>query len=162
MGAGKTTTGRKLANLLGYRFFDLDTMIEKDENLTVTEIFRLKGEPYFRNKEASLLRNVNGDERLVISTGGGLPCFLNNMKWMNEHGITVYLKMSPEALCQRLRRVRHNRPLIAEMQGTELLNYIRESLKIRETFYLEAHIIMEGKNLDVQMLARNILAFERN
>src|SRR5437773_11285939 len=91
MGSGKTFFGKQLAQLLNYEFIDLDELIGKNEGATIAEIFFSKGEAYFRSKESSLLKSLSQNENAVIATGGGTPCFHDNMKWMNEHGITVYL-----------------------------------------------------------------------
>ncbi len=161
MGAGKTTAGRKLAGLLGYRFTDIDSLIEAGECMPVSDIFRMKGEEWFREKESEILKNLSLDDRLVVATGGGLPCFHNNMEWMNSHGVTVYLRMDPDALYRRLLKGRQKRPLIKDKSGPELLRYIQETLKIREPFYLRSHLHAEGKNLDVKSLAQRIMMFHR-
>ncbi len=156
MGAGKTTTGRKLARKLDYRFTDLDARIEEVEKMPVAEIFRLKGEAWFRDKETAMLRSFAGDDRVVISTGGGAPCFHDNMEWMKNHGITVYLRMTPESLYYRLNHARSKRPLILGKTGNSLRLYIDDMLKIREPFYMKANIIADGKNTDIEKLAELI------
>src|SRR4030095_14447942 len=97
MGAGKTTTGKKLASLLGYTFIDLDGRIEKETGLTVVELFQ-SGEYKFREIESMVLTNTGELQNTIISCGGGTPCFNDNLSWMNSHGISVYIKMRPGAL----------------------------------------------------------------
>ncbi len=161
MGAGKTTAGYKLAKLLGYRFVDLDSRIEEVETMPVSAIFLLKGEDYFRRTETSVLHSLANEERMVVATGGGLPCFNENMNWMKVHGITVYLKMTAEALFHRLRTGRTKRPLIEEKSDTELLEYIQNTLHFREHFYGQADVICNGKDLDIGALARTVIDREK-
>lgn len=159
MGAGKTTTGRRLAARLGYAFTDVDILVEAEEQLTIPGIFAQKGEAYFREKEASVLRNIASRENTVVSTGGGLPCFGDNMAWMNANGITVYLRLSPEALHQRLLHAREERPLIKEKSRDELLEYIRITLIEREHYYQQSAIVAEGLNTNIRSLAEKILDY---
>ncbi len=159
MGAGKTTAGRKLAARFGYRFVDLDKIIEEEEGVTVRQLFDTHGEEYFRQRESSLLKTLSLQDNLVISTGGGTPCFYDNMEMMKSRGITVYIRMSPEALFHRLKMSRSGRPLIRTKSGNELLDYIRHTLHFREPYYLKAHIVTEGKDLDLADLSSRILDF---
>jgi len=162
MGAGKTTTGRRLASRLSYAFVDLDSLVETEEHLTIAGIFAQKGEIYFREKEAAVLRNIASHDNTVVSTGGGLPCFGDNMAWMNANGITVYLRLSPEALFQRLLHAREERPLIKEKSHDELLEYIRHTLHEREHFYQQCAIIAEGLNINVRSLTEQILDYDKS
>src|SRR3990167_8924111 len=102
MGSGKSSCGEKLAQELNIHFTDLDTELEKKTGLSVAELFTQKGEPWFREQEHSLLRQVSERDDQVIACGGGTPCFYDNMEFMNSHGITVYLKMSVKGLLERL------------------------------------------------------------
>src|SRR5690606_34726901 len=109
MGSGKTTFGKRLAAKLNMAFVDLDNLIEVTEGKTINEIFELKGESYFREKEKEILQTtvfVN----TVVATGGGTPCFFDNMSWMNTNGKTIYLKMTAQALESRLKFDKNNRP----------------------------------------------------
>lgn len=98
MGSGKSTAGKKLAAELGYAFIDLDHFLEKEYQQTIPEIFAARGEAEFRNMEHNTLKKVLEKSDVVISAGGGTPCYFNNMELMNNNGITIYLKMSVDAL----------------------------------------------------------------
>ncbi|HMT29829.1 MAG TPA: shikimate kinase, partial [Bacteroidia bacterium] len=130
MGAGKSTAGKKLAGLLGYSFVDLDTMIESETKKSISELFAA-GQDKFREIEAHILRNTESMSNCVIAAGGGTPCFHDNMKWMINHGLTVYIKLSPGSLFHRLAPSKTSRPLIAGKSDVELMEYIMETLKDR-------------------------------
>lgn len=156
MAAGKSTIGKQLAGKMDYSFIDLDNIIEKNESISIENIFREKGEDYFRKLESENLRNFSYPPNCVIATGGGLPCFYENMDWMNKEGITVYLKLKPEVICHRLIHSKSVRPLVEGKTSEELLIYIQEQLNIREQYYSKAKIIIEGTSLKVSDL-ENIL-----
>lgn len=143
MGSGKTYTGRRLARLAGLPFIDLDEWIEEKEKDSVRGIFEKKGEPYFRNVEREALRAMAQFRNAVISCGGGAPCFFDNMPWMNENGITIYLRAPAEVLARRLARRQERRPLLKGFAGGELLGFIRSKLAEREPFYLDSSIVYE-------------------
>ncbi|MCC7302409.1 MAG: AAA family ATPase [Bacteroidia bacterium] len=153
MGSGKSTAGKQLAALLQFPFFDLDEELSKTCGMSVTEIFSEKGEPWFREQEHSLLRTLSASPNAVIATGGGTPCFYDNMDFMNSSGITVYLKLSASALQNRLTPNQQSRPLIARKNPGELLKFITELLEKREDFYRKASYTVKGTNLDVHKLA---------
>jgi shikimate kinase len=110
MGSGKSTAGKKLASKLGFEFIDLDHYIENEFGQTVPEIFKTKGENEFRAMEHNALKKLVLKENVVISCGGGTPCYYGNMELMNNHGTTIYLKMSAETLAHRLLNAKDNRP----------------------------------------------------
>jgi len=146
MGSGKTTVGQLLAARLGYRFIDMDAYIEETQFKTVHQIFTEHGEPEFRLLEQHCLHEIGTFDHVVISTGGGAPCFFDNMKFMNEHGVSIYLKLSPEQLAERLEESQANkRPLLAGRKGEELLQFIRDGLAIREPFYSQASYSVTGE-----------------
>jgi shikimate kinase len=155
MGAGKTTAGKKLAGLLGGEFIDLDRQIEKETGLSIVELFAA-GEYKFREIESIVLRNTATHENAVISCGGGTPCFNENLSWMKEHGITVYLRMPAGALFHRLISSKQQRPLLAGKTDVELMEYIMETLREREYFYNQCHYVIPGENLDVQAMLHEI------
>lgn len=138
MGCGKSTVGRMLAPALNWHFIDMDSYIEKKEGRTIADIFASEGEIFFRQLENQALQNIASMEDVVVATGGGAPCFLNNMQLMNDSGLTIYLKVAPEELFQRVRMGKTERPLLAGKSDDELLTYIREKLEEREPWYQQA------------------------
>ena len=147
MGAGKTTIGRQLALALGLQFYDLDWYIEMRYHRTVAQIFAEKGEDGFREIERNMLHEAAEFQDIVLSCGGGTPCFFDNMEYMNSLAETVYLKATPEVLAMHLKMGKIERPLIKGKTDEELLQYIRDSLKVREPFYNQAK-----HTLDVTLL----------
>lgn len=148
MGSGKTTVGRQLANALGVQFYDLDWYIETRFHKKVAEIFAEKGEEGFRDMERRMLHEVAEFEDVVLSCGGGTPCFFDNMDYMNSLGETLYLKATPEVLAQHLKMGRTERPLIKGKTPEELEQYIKESLAAREPFYSKAKHIVDVSLMD--------------
>ncbi len=159
MGSGKTTAGKKLASLMDYTFIDLDSMIASETGRSVEEWFEY-GEQKFREIETLVLKQTADFKDAVISTGGGTPCFHENMAWMKEHGITIYLKLSSGSLFHRLAESKNVRPLLQGKTDVELMEYIVESLKEREYFYSQAHYTVKGENLDVKAVFEEIKNIE--
>lgn len=148
MGAGKTTLGKSLARHLGLEFIDLDWYIENRFHQSVSQLFATRGEEGFRKIEQNMLHEVAEFEDVVISAGGGTPCFFDNMEYMNRQGLTVYLKATPEILRTHLRMGKQKRPLIAQKNDEELDIFIRESLDKRESYYNQARLIFDTGLLD--------------
>jgi len=145
MGSGKTTVGKLLAEALGYSFVDMDTYIEEKQFKTVTQIFAEKGEDEFRLLEQNCLYEVSQFENVVISTGGGTPCFFDNMDFMNKQGITIYLHYTPSELASRLLASHANkRPLLAYRKGEEISQFVAEGLAKREYYYKKANYSIAG------------------
>ncbi len=138
MGAGKTTLGKRLSKELGLPFFDLDWYIENRFCKTVSELFAQRGEEGFRKIEQSMLHEVAEFEDVIISAGGGTPCFFDNMEYMNRQADTVYLKASAEVLAHHLKMGKQKRPLLAGKSDEELAEFINESLRQREPYYTQA------------------------
>lgn len=161
MGAGKTTAGRELANQLELEFIDLDHYIQARYQKTVNQLFEEYGEAGFRDIERKMLHEVGDFENVIISTGGGTPCFYDNINHMNSVGTTLYLKASPEALSARLNTCKDKRPLIRDKDETELYNFVVENLKKREPFYSQAKIIFTTEELinreDVEKYVKQII-----
>ncbi len=153
MGCGKTTWSRKLAAHLDYAFIDLDHVLEEKAGMTIAEYFTTHGQDAFRQLESSILKETEYPENAVISTGGGLPCFFDNMQWMNANGQTLYIKLSPKTLAERLDKGKADRPLIRGLHGEELINFIAQKLAEREGFYEQATHIVNGIDMSVEMLA---------
>jgi shikimate kinase len=152
MGSGKTTAGKRVASLLDWSFIDLDKKIEENAGLNIPEIFSLHGEDHFRNVEAEVLRSLVTYSDTVISTGGGTPCYGNNMEFMLQTGLTIYLKLTPGQLMSRLNNASEERPLIKNLTGENLLNFIRAKLEYREKWYERSELIIDGFNLDLTNL----------
>ena len=161
MGAGKTTLGRSLAEVLGMEFIDLDHFIEARQRKTVKDIFAEVGEEGFRRIERASLEEVAQFENVVISLGGGTPCFFDNMEIINAAGTSVYLKPSEEVLLMRLIKGKHKRPLLADKDDDQILQVIREQLAWREPYYLKANLVFEASHLenkaDIGISARRLI-----
>lgn len=140
MGCGKTTLGKILKSRLEMDFIDLDTFIEERHFKTIPQLFEEKGESGFREIEHNALLEVCEFENIIISTGGGVPCFFNNMEIMKRAGLTVYLKVTPKVLTEVLKKAKRNRPLIKDKSEEELLHFIEENLAKREAFYSQAEL----------------------
>ncbi len=149
MGSGKSTAGRKLASKLNWAFIDLDEMIQKMEGMKIPDIFSLKGEPYFRKLEAKALQELKSVKETVISTGGGTPCFGDNMDFMLSSGLTVYIRMTPLNLKKRLEGSVEGRPLLKEVDMKDLQEYIISKLAEREKWYSRAEIVIDVVNNDL-------------
>lgn len=148
MGSGKTTVGRQLAMALGLSFYDLDWYIEMRYRRSVAQIFRESGEEGFRQLERNMLHEVAEFENIVLSCGGGTPCFFDNMSYMNSLAETVYLKARPDVLAAHLRMGKVVRPLIQGKNDEELLAYIETSLREREPYYSQARHTLDVSLLD--------------
>jgi len=149
MGCGKSTIGRKVAAGLGLNFIDLDKYIEERNFKSVPDIFAQEGEEAFRQKERQALKEVAQFEDIVVGTGGGAPCFFDNMQQMNDAGITIYLAPDNETLAFRLLKSKTERPLIAGKNKEELIQFINTALEKRSPFYEQSKIVIRGKN-DIQ------------
>jgi len=156
MGSGKSTAGRKLAASLGWPFIDLDRKIEEYAHKPIPRIFSEEGEDYFRKTEAEVLKGVHPDNHLVVSTGGGTPCHGDNMDYMLATGLTVYLKMAPEDLVKRLLESSGERPLLKNVPDNKLMDFIKEKLTYREYWYNKADIIIDGLNINIELLRSKI------
>lgn len=155
MGCGKSTVGKKLAFKLNRPFYDLDDLIEKKEGCPIEVIFARKGESYFRNVESDMLRNSEMTS-CIVATGGGTPCFNQNMDWMNLNGLTVYLEGSATFLASRLQG-QVTRPLLAGIKGDKLLETIEKLLDERQVFYNQSKIIVRAKDIDIASLSNKII-----
>lgn len=148
MGAGKSTLGRKLALELGLGFIDTDIFIENRFRERIVDMFASIGEESFRRRERYVIEELSGMTNCVISTGGGLPCFYDNMSLLNATGLTVYLYASDDVLAERLEYCKRTRPTIKDKTGEELLAYIQSAMQVRRAIYEQAklHISIEGVN----------------
>ena len=142
MGAGKTTVGKALSKELNIPFYDLDWYIESRRRKTVPQLFAEVGEAGFREIERSMLHEVAEFEDVIISCGGGTPCFFDNMAYMNQQGQVVYLQASPEVLHGHLLMGKTERPLLKNKSKEELLDFIKVQLKQREPYYTQAQFTL--------------------
>jgi len=149
MGCGKSRWGKMIADYYAYNFVDLDSLIEERENLSIPEIFAKFNESGFRKRENEALYSISDLENTIISTGGGAPCFNNNMEIMNSLGATLYIEASPELLRERITESKTERPLVKNLSQDDLLEYIKRHLQNRLPFYHQAkHKIVSG-NLEL-------------
>lgn len=148
MGAGKTTLGNALARDLGVRFYDLDWYIETRMHSTVKQIFDERGEEGFRRIEHNMLHEVAEFEDVVISCGGGTPCFFDNMDYLNQQGETIYLKASPEVLFAHLKMGHTVRPLLLNKTPEEVQQFIATQLTEREIYYTKAKYTIDIDIMD--------------
>lgn len=150
MASGKSTLGRILAKKLNYEFLDLDDYIETNENVSISEMFKTKGEIYFRKKETYYLKELlESKTNLVLSLGGGTPCYSNNMEMIlnTNNAKSIYLKASIPTLIARLKNEKSKRPLIAHIETDDLLSeFIGKHLFERSQYYSLANATLTTDN----------------
>lgn len=147
MGCGKSTLGRALASMLSYSLVDLDTFIENKYFKTIPQIFANEGENEFRIKERFALEEVSRFENVIVSTGGGAPCFFDNINLMNNSGVCIFLDVNKELLIERLFNSKIERPLVKGKSQVELSEAIDELMLKRRPFYEKAGYILKGKEI---------------
>ena len=157
MDSGKSTIGKSLAKAIHFSFTDLDSYIEKRTLKSIKQIFTEKGEKYFRSLERDFLQEVILKENTVIATGGGTPCFYNNMQIILENGASVYLKMQTKELAERLCKEKNKRPLIDKLSCNKLNDFISSELAHREEFYLKATHIINAEKVEIDKLSNLVL-----
>ena len=162
MGSGKTTIAAGLSNILKLPYVDTDEEIQKKTNFTINEIFKKFDEIYFRKIEKEIFTNIKGNK--IISTGGGLPIYSDNMKYIKRNGISIYLKKKLtineiQILHNRLKKSLDNRPLIQKIKKPDLKKFIKKQIKEREYFYKQASYILETKDLSKEEILRKIHSF---
>jgi shikimate kinase len=151
-GSGKTYWAEHLSEAYKLDYIDMDDEIEEVEDMSITEIFDKHGENWFRQKEKdTLIEIINHTSqitnKLIIATGGGTPCFFDNMAQMKQHGTVIYLRAKPETLINRIMDEIGKRPLLAEQ--TELVEYAQELLDARKQIYEQAHHILDTENISI-------------
>ncbi|NQD71207.1 shikimate kinase [Sphingobacterium shayense] len=162
MGSGKTTLGKKLAKQLNKQFIDLDEKIVQYIGMSIPEYFNQHGESEFRKLESKLLKEQT-DKNTVISTGGGSPCYFDNMEWIRNNGISLYLQLTPKALYSRLQQSNiGSRPALGGLQGDALLEFIESKLQERAPYYLQAHIHIDQISTPLEIICQSIESYEQN
>lgn len=158
MGCGKSTLGRRLARRLGAEFADTDALIERREGASVADVFRYEGEERFREVEREVLEQTLAGIAAVVSTGGGLPVWRDNMARMNAAGFTVYLRREAEQIARRLSPYgRQKRPRLRGLGDTELVEFMSRDMAAREPFYAQAQLIVDCGELSDDEVVETIL-----
>ena len=158
MGSGKTLVSKELSILNNFKIFDLDTEISKQNNSSIAEIFKKKGEILFRKTEKEVLEKILSTEKnIILSLGGGTPCYYNNIDRINEKTISVFLKTNVKTLAQRLLSEKDKRPLIQNISNEDLPEFIAKHLFERNPFYNQAKITINTDNLSAREIAEEIL-----
>ena len=152
MASGKSTIGREISKKLDMKFIDLDDYISKREKSSISEIFKVKGEIYFRRIESFYLSEIlNSKDSIILSLGGGTPCYSNNMELiLNSEASSIYIKASIKTLVTRLISEKNKRPLVAELENDKLTEFVAKHLFERRFFYEQASItvITEDKSIE--------------
>ena len=161
MGAGKTTAAKRLANRLGWEVADTDALFEEKYRISIDDFFQKYDEPLYRKLESQVLKETENLENTVISTGGGTACYFDNMEWMNQHGLTVFMRISPAAAVDRVLHSRHKRPLARGKSEEELLEFVSQHYTSRLPFYEQAKITVKSEDFDLEGLMGLIEKQER-
>ena len=156
MAAGKTRMGQELSALTGYPFVDTDELFEERYRISIADFFDRYNEDSFRKIEKALLRETLGYQDAIVATGGGTPCFFDNMDLIKKNGTSIYLKMDLISLVDRLLVVRKKRPLLKNKSATELESYIRTQLAEREPYYSQADFTVDAEKINVNDILRLI------
>ncbi|MCE7039527.1 shikimate kinase [Dyadobacter sp. CY312] len=143
MSSGKTTLGKKLARQLGYRFIDLDKQIEHDQGMDIPSLFSQKGEAYFREVESRILKQIIPNNRLVVASGGGAPCFFDNMDFIKKSGISIFLDVPANELAKRIsNHGKDDRPILSGVVALE--SELSKRIEDRRPYYSRADITITG------------------
>ena len=159
MGCGKTRLGKKIANKYNRPFIDMDALIEEQTGQTISQLFVQFGEAGFREIESQTLQNSNFPTNAIVSTGGGAPCFYDNINWMNAHGLTMFLDTPTPILASRLMNAKTERPLITGKSHEELMDFITTKLQERKPFYQQAKIVLTQADISPEMVVEAIVNY---
>jgi shikimate kinase len=158
MGSGKTHWGKLLSQKLTLPLFDLDQCITEEENMPINEIFATKGEEYFRMQEKEMLHSLTeNNDSFVMACGGGTPCFFNNIDFMNNYGITVWLNTRMEILYERLLKEKMERPLLKDLKEEQLKLFMVKKFSERRIYYEQAELVVEEDLASLESLIQNIM-----
>ncbi len=156
MGSGKSYWSKWLSKKFKTGGYDLDFLIESNEEKTIAEIFAEEGEEYFRKQEAKVLRWFKEKKAFVLATGGGTPCFNENMEWMNKQGLTIWIDSDIPTLVQRLMPEKEHRPLIKDLDDTALSNFLTKKREERIVFYQQASIHLKASQINEKSILKII------
>ena len=170
MGAGKSHLGKQLAEFAGSAFVDIDDLLSAKTGMTINQVFEKYGEDYFRDLETTMLKEISEkfisseekmetgqkNDYIFIGCGGGTPCFNNNMEWMNQHGITVWLNPPIDVLFSRLKLEKDHRPLLMGLDDNQLLRFIENKLEERKIFYELSKVEFKGNDLTISNILKTI------
>jgi len=154
MGSGKTHWGKIWAGRNGRQFLDLDSRIEAAEHMSVTNIFKKRGEEAFRQMEEKQLRALADARDFVLACGGGTPCFAGNMEWMKQQGTVIYLKATPAWIVEHVLNEMDQRPVISDLNPSELAYFVEKKLLEREQFYAQADYTLNAARLHEDSLGQ--------
>jgi shikimate kinase len=152
MGSGKTTVGRVLSRRLGFDFLDTDKEVEKLAGMSLRNLFETSGETTFRELERQVLHTTSKLEKTVISTGGGTPCFFDNMDFIKQNGVSVYLMLQPASIVNRLENSKNPRPLVHRLSSSELQAYVETELEKRKKFYNNADYVIKAESVSIDQI----------
>lgn len=150
--SGKTTLGKQLARHTHYRFLDTDKLIEKEQGMTISQLFAQKGEAYFRECEAHILRAIRANSKLIIATGGGMPCFHDNIDYIKANGISVFLDVKPDEIWKRMQHHTTNDRPLYDKNNEELLRTLQQKYNDRLPYYSQADFRISGSTNVHQLL----------
>lgn len=156
MGSGKSSVSKKLASRIGFSSLDTDLMLENKYKISVDDFFHKYDEKLFRQFESDILRSTASMTNCVVATGGGTPCSLGNMEWMNENGLTIFIKVSPQTVVNRLLNSKRKRPLVEGKTEAKLADYVAKHYESRLPFYEQAQLTVKGENIDLENLINTI------
>ncbi len=156
MGSGKSTFGKKLAKAMQLPFIDLDKEIEKKAKCSVSDIFKYLGEETFREMESETLKSFEHEQNFVMATGGGTPCYFDNLKYIHSQGISIYIELDTKSIYNRLSNAKNIRPTIKGKKEEELLAFIEQTFEKRKHIYEQANYKVNGLHVDVKEVMRMV------
>jgi shikimate kinase len=156
MGCGKSTFGPELAKVMGLSYYDLDFLFEARYRISISDFFAKYGEKHFREIEYTLLSEIAEQDDFILSTGGGTPCYQQNMELMNSKGVTLYLKVPIDILLRRLKGSPRQRPILISFEKQGYEEQVKEHFKLREPVYMQSHLILDGNRLNATDIADQV------